>query len=282
MKINLKNQVWLSLRVAGLLLKRINNRQQIAKINKSKFPQALKIKESIVQTLNKNFPTEEILAMKEIEKVRKEYLNSEEEFPKWLPRDKTEGKEKLSDVTKRGSRSKFWGSLLFKLVRNLNPTDVIEIGSCVGLSGAYILQALKLNGKGSFTTLEGSPYRAKFAEKTFAKIGARNFAVEVGNFDNTLNDVLNKKEQIDFAFVDGNHSYKPTVNYFNTLLSFAKPNSVFVFDDINYSPEMLKAWKEISNDKNVCVALDLFVFGLVLVNCNSEQKEKYELSILKI
>ena len=39
--------------------------------------------------------------------------------------------------------------------------------------------------------------------------------------------------------------------------------SVFVFDDINWSEGMKRAWNEIKNHPKVTVTIDLFMMGLV-------------------
>ena len=40
------------------------------------------------------------------------------------------------------------GSILFRLIRNLEPSSCVELGSCVGISASYQAGALSLNKKG--------------------------------------------------------------------------------------------------------------------------------------
>ena len=81
------------------------------------------------------------------------------------------------------SKPPFWASILFKLVRNLRPTKCVELGSCVGISGAYQSAALKLNNVGELISLEGSPDIANIASETFSKLELQEVAsVTVGPF----------------------------------------------------------------------------------------------------
>lgn len=278
---NLQNYFWLSQRILTLILRLPSNRKQKAAMLKSNLPRLKKIAEAIIETQSRAFVNKETEAIEKIERLRKEYLNSETELPVWTPEGDKDGKEKLSTVTRRCSRSQFWDSILFKLVRHLKPQNVLEIGSCVGFSAAYLAESLQINGFGSVVTLEGSPHRAETAKSTLSKLSFENAKVEVGLFDETLPEVLTEINSVDFAFIDGNHKYAPTIKYFETLLPYLSQGSVVVFDDINYSPQMLKAWKEIKNHNSVSATVDLFVFGIALVKANSSPKQNYRLGILK-
>ncbi|MDT0689504.1 class I SAM-dependent methyltransferase [Salegentibacter sp. F188] len=65
------------------------------------------------------------------------------------------------------------------------------------------------------------------------------------------------------VFFDGNHQKQPTLEYFHKLLPAAKNNSVFIFDDIHWSPEMEEAWEEIKKHPEVTVSIDTFYWGLI-------------------
>jgi predicted O-methyltransferase YrrM len=72
-----------------------------------------------------------------------------------------------------------------------------------------------------------------------------------------------KLKKFDLVFFDGNHQKQPTLEYFHKLLPTAKNNSVFVFDDIHWSPQMEEAWEEIINHPEVTVSIDTFYWGLI-------------------
>jgi predicted O-methyltransferase YrrM len=52
------------------------------------------------------------------------------------------------------SKSRNWALLLYHLLRRFRPTSCVELGTCLGLSGAYQAAALKSNGAGLGDTAE--------------------------------------------------------------------------------------------------------------------------------
>jgi predicted O-methyltransferase YrrM len=166
---------------------------------------------------------------------------------------------KVSKIAKYSAVPKKYGRLLFRLVKYYKPVYVLEIGTSLGISTAYMALG---NSTSQIVSIEGNNSLIDIARKTHLYYGVKNVEYIHGNFNEMLPELLLKKK-IDMAFVDGNHRYEATLNYFHWI----KKNSscrIIVFDDINWSPEMHKAWKEISNEVNV--AVDLFQFGIVFLS----------------
>jgi predicted O-methyltransferase YrrM len=252
----------------------------IRKMIEAESPHISKIAEAIKETLAESILPEEIPLVSEIEILRKEYSNSSESIPKWTHEGNIEGKEKISTLAKVGSRSKFWDTLLFKLIRKFTPEVCLELGTCIGLSGAYQAAALKLNGKGNLITLEGSPHRSEISRKTFERLHFQNVKTVEGKFETTLPAIL-EKHHVDFAFIDGNHKYEPTIKYFRTILPRTAEGGIIVFDDIYYSRGMTKAWEEIKQSSRVTASVDLFVFGIIVIGNAPKGKKHFELNLLK-
>ena len=125
------------------------------------------------------------------------------------------------------------------------------------------------NAQSKVWTFEGCPQTAQIAERNFANWAAQkgqkqsNIEIIVGNIDHTLPQQVAVSSPIDFAFFDANHRYEPTVRYFETCLTNAHEDSVFVFDDIHWSEEMEQAWATIRRHPSVTVSIDLLWVGLV-------------------
>jgi predicted O-methyltransferase YrrM len=144
------------------------------------------------------------------------------------------------------SSDPIWCRVLYYLTRLHQPTAVLELGTCVGISGAYIAAALRANDRGHLWTLEGSPLKAELAKETFDRLGLANWAtVEVGPFSGTFDRTLEAMPSVDLAFIDGHHDGSATVGYFSRLIPKLSNGSIVAFDDINYSPSMEDAWGRI-------------------------------------
>ena len=170
----------------------------------------------------------------------------------------------VSDAEK-DSKSPRDCQLLYNIVRAFEPRCVIELGTNIGISGAYIATALKDCGKGGrLTTLEGSPYRMRLAKALHAGLHLDNITYRQGMFANTLQPTLDELPPIDVAFIDGHHQYEPTLRYFDLIARHSSPTCVFIFDDIGWSDGMKKAWSELRTDPRLPVAITFAGLGVAL------------------
>ncbi len=164
----------------------------------------------------------------------------------------------------RASVPEEWGLVLFALVRRFEPGKVIELGSALGISGAYQAAALSLNVRGHMYTLEGCPEMARRARQTLEAIDPQRVTVIQGRFQDTLDGVLDRMQQVDFAFVDGHHDEHATLDYWGRISRRLTLRSVVVFDDIDWSTGMRRAWKAIRVSERVSCSIDLGKLGCCL------------------
>ena len=174
---------------------------------------------------------------------------------------------KVSDIARSALKPKKFGQLMFRTVNHCRSNNIIELGTSLGITTAYLASA---NLNGNVYTFEGAKQVAAIAKQTFDSLSINNIQVIEGNFDDTLQKQLNKMSCVDFAFVDGNHRKKPTIQYFEQLLEKSTESSVFIFDDIHWSEEMEEAWKYIKYHSAVTLTIDLFFIGIVFFR--KEQK----------
>jgi predicted O-methyltransferase YrrM len=124
------------------------------------------------------------------------------------------------------------------------------------------------------TTLEGSEQVAQEAQQVWKNLKLSQIKCITGDFNHTLNEVA--KESFDLVYIDGNHRCEPTLAYFDTLTKNSHKKTIFIFDDIHYSPSMEKAWKQIKNRPEVSITIDLFFIGIVWID-PSLSKENFVL-----
>jgi predicted O-methyltransferase YrrM len=182
---------------------------------------------------------------------------------------------KISDVAAKAGCTPEKGRLLFHLIRFTKPNSIIEMGTSLGLSTLYQYFAAE---NVPFYTLEGCPSTQAFAKKQFQKYAPKAaFQTILGNFDDTLPALLNELEQVDYVLIDGNHRKAPTIDYFEQLAAKAHDNTVLVFDDIHWSPEMEAAWHHIIADQRVTLSLDVLHYGIVFFRKEQLKKEHFAL-----
>ena len=168
--------------------------------------------------------------------------------------------KKVSDIASHALKSPKLAKLLYRIAADLQPGNIIELGTCLGVTTIYLQKAVP---KAKVYTLEGSPETAAIAKETFVKAGLDQIELVIGNFDDTLPGVIKDLNKLDFVFVDGNHQKEATLKYFEWCLLKIHENTLLIFDDIYWSEGMKEAWAEIKAHPQVKVTVDLFWIGLV-------------------
>ncbi len=180
----------------------------------------------------------------------------------------------ISSIAKNAVKSKKYAQLLYRLIKFIQPNNILELGTSLGLTTAYFSAA---NPSATIYTIEANESIAAVAKKNLENLGCKNIILENENFDTILSSVLNDVSSVDFCFIDGNHRSEPTQRYFNQILSKVNDNSVLVFDDIHWSKEMEGAWYTIQKHPRVSCTIDLFFIGIVFFK--NEFKEQQHFAI---
>jgi predicted O-methyltransferase YrrM len=177
---------------------------------------------------------------------------------------------RVADIARTAAKPRRLAQLLFRLANYFRPATILELGTSLGLTTAYLAVA---DSHHRVITCEGCPNTAAIARETFAALGLRNIELVEGNLDDTLAPTLAGLAQpLDFAFFDGNHRYEPTLRYFELCLQHRTDDSVFVLDDIHWSEDMERAWEAIKAHPDVRLTVDLFYIGLVFFRKNQPKQ----------
>jgi predicted O-methyltransferase YrrM len=172
-------------------------------------------------------------------------------------------KQSVRNIAHRAAKPAKYGALLFRLANRFGSKNILELGTSLGLSTAYLAFS---NTHAKVITLEGCPETAAVAKENFRKLKLTNVEIITGDFKDSLPRLLEKERSFDMVFFDGNHRKEPTLDYFKACLERIHAGSVFIFDDIHWSAEMEEAWQQIKQQSTVTVTIDLFFLGIVFFN----------------
>jgi predicted O-methyltransferase YrrM len=199
-----------------------------------------------------------------IENIRRQLLGSKEVIE---IRDLGAGsrisnspRRRIETIARYAEKNSCIGQLLYRLVDHFGSETVLDLGTSLGVTTLYLASPHR---QCRVFTFEGCPETLKVAKRNFSALDLDNIQAVEGNIDQTLPKVLERLGRVDFAFFDANHRLEPTLRYFRTCLGKAHEDSVFVFDDIYWSLEMMQAWQEIKNHSSVTLTVDLFHIGIV-------------------
>jgi predicted O-methyltransferase YrrM len=251
-------------RTFNALAREHTNRGILRQLEHTPYSQGAKIAEAL-KSFRRGLPQSDRGWIEKIELERKRLLNRKEPVvdgslgPAWYDNGATVEQACLDS---KGPKPAL---LLFLLTRALRPNHVIELGTNVGISSAYIGAALKLNGRnGQLITLDVCAYRQRLAKEIHSNLGLDNIGYVRGLFTETLSPSLVQLGSVVLAFIDGDHKYQPTLDYFEEILRFATLDAVFVFDDIRWSDGMRRAWSRIRSDERLGVIVDLDSVGVCI------------------
>lgn len=280
------------LRLSIQMFRRYKARTALSQLTSHKHPKLKAVGDALHETLTHTISIEEQKWINSIEQRRSFLLSSDNEiaiidYGAGKP-DSNRTKEEMKNGVQstalvanicKASKPAFWATFLFKMIRKLEPSSCVELGSCVGISASYLTAALNINGQGGLLSLEGSPEIAEIAKETLETLNLQNGSVITGPFQQTLKGVLVSAKPIDFFFNDGHHNHDAVIQYFNESLPNLSDEAIIVFDDISWSPGMRKEWTKIENDDRVSESIDLQTVGIVLVGKNLKAKKNLRIPL---
>ncbi len=173
---------------------------------------------------------------------------------------KQSDQRRIKDITAISVSDKRKCQLFYNLIKYLNPTNIVELGTSFGLTTMYMALAAP---EAKIFTVEGCSQTISIAIENFEKLNYRNIFTTNSTFDVAFQDILNNIGKADFIFFDGNHLKEPTLRYFEMSLPHIHNDTVFIFDDIHWSSQMNSAWESIKKNELLTVTIDLYYFGII-------------------
>jgi predicted O-methyltransferase YrrM len=177
----------------------------------------------------------------------------------------------IGSIVRESVKSRKDAQLLFRLINMNQSTTILELGTALGITTLYLASA---NSRANVVTMEADEQLCAFAQHLFSEKQQNNIRLLCGKIEQTLPLFLEATDQLDFVFFDANHTYESTMHYVSMCLTKIHSNSIFVIDDIHWSPSMKQAWIELKNDPKVRLSIDLFSMGLLFFN-QDLQKQDY-------
>lgn len=166
---------------------------------------------------------------------------------------------RISELTKSVSISKKYGQLLSRIIDFYSIENCLEMGTSMGLGTAYLASKSR-----KVITIEGCPNTYNRALKNLSHLNHQHINQINEEFTEGLKRAYGIESSFGLIYIDGNHQYKATLDYFNQLIETASNDTFLIFDDINWSEGMRKAWDEIVASDKINVSIELFRMGIVL------------------
>lgn len=181
----------------------------------------------------------------------------------------------IQQIARNSLKPKKYSQLLYRMVRYYQPSIILELGTSLGITTSYLAKG---NPGAKVITLEGASAIAATAKQNFQSLSLNNIKVVEGNFDETLSSTL-QNLKVDLAYMDGNHRYLPTIEYFHQILQHSHNSTIIILDDIHWSKEMEQAWEWVKAHRQVTLTIDLFAIGIVVLRKEILQKQHFSIRL---
>lgn len=167
-----------------------------------------------------------------------------------------------------------YGKVLNSMVRQYEVLKVIELGTSLGMSSAFLLSDNDLH----LTTVEANEVMVEASKKAFNENGySKQINFIHAKFDEVLEDLCLQGLEQTLIFIDGDHNKESVLRYFKCCLPYTKSSTILVFDDIYWSEGMTEAWHEICKHKDVKLSIDMYRMGLVFFRQATKEKEHFQI-----
>jgi len=190
---------------------------------------------------------------------------------------KTDGALTSHHLATAVSVPKRWGMFLHLCADAFDAKAILEMGACVGISGAYLAS---IRSRPYVLTLEGSQPLAQIAQASLAAVSDKGEVI-VGPFEQTLTLTLNRlsanDQKLDVAFVDGHHEEAATLHYVAMISPHLSPTALIILDDIYLYEGLWRAWQTLSSADHV-VAVNVGRFGLLVYDSARAAGRRYDLA----
>jgi predicted O-methyltransferase YrrM len=161
----------------------------------------------------------------------------------------------VSQIATKALKHPRYARLMFRLINQMRYTEVLELGTSLGITTLYLSEATK----GSVLTIDASESISKIASGLNEE--NRRIDYRINTFDNELPALSDRS--FDFIFIDGDHKGESLLRYYDLLRPRLRDNGCIVIDDINWSPDMTAAWARLCGKPDISLSLDLFELGIL-------------------
>lgn len=191
-------------------------------------------------------------------------------------------KRRIKDIAEVAGISIKRAKILFRIVNYFQPNLFLELGTSLGIATYSVAIA---SNKTNIISIEGCKETLYYTDKKFLHCFNLNRLEKIQFINSEFESYITKLDKTLFSnsnwnmiYFDGNHSKQATLNYFNLLLPTITNETIWIFDDIHWSPDMEEAWESIKNHPKVTVTIDTFQWGIVFFR-SEQEKEHFTIRV---
>lgn len=220
-------------------------------------------------------------SFKNIEWIRRDLIQSEEvierhDFGAGTCYHQTINNVSISRIARHSLSQPFQCRFLYRLVVFLESKEIVELGTSLGISTAYLAMA---NSNSIVNTVEGDPEIGIIACKVFDQLSLDNIHLHSASFDEFIAYGLSVVTRIDLLFLDGHHTSEALWKYYHAMKPFMYDQTIIIVDDLYWSADMTEGWKKLIALPEVTQSVDCFHFGVLFFKQDFLNRENHRIRL---
>ena len=213
----------------------------------------------------KNFPVDPA-----IETIRANWQNSSLEINQLTSGTEStvSNPQKVSQIARYGISDPKSCITLCEIAHYLDCRSILEIGTSLGITTHYLAELTIVE---TLVSIDSNKELMALAKQTL-KDANTQIELITADADDAIVALANREATFDMVYVDANHTYEATIRYFKQLKHVIHDESVIIFDDINWSVDMTKAWEKILSDQHVMLSIENYEMGIIFFDTKYAKK----------
>lgn len=178
----------------------------------------------------------------------------------------------ISERYRQTSISPFYGKVLYQTARYLHARNFLELGTSLGVSTLYLAtSSVDICGV-SIDRSQSSLDVITLADDAhyFQKI---KFICD--DFRSALPRIIDTSDNFDLVYIDGDHSYQSTIDNIDKIIPHLTPNAAIILDDIRWSRDMYRAWKQVQSYPIFMYTIDFGRIGILFTHSHTTEKQDF-------
>ena len=178
------------------------------------------------------------------------------------------GKEtSVSSFVKTSLPTKY-NQLLFRMVAYYKPSYILEIGSSLGITTAYLASPDKKKG---VHTIESNEPLAIISLQTVSSLALPNTSQSIGNIRKPFSEIPERK----YGFILINHPNWESEEQIKDIFSIVEEDAIVIFVGINKNAETKLVWNHLISNLNKSISVNLFNFGIIFLKKEVLKKQQF-------
>ncbi len=153
------------------------------------------------------------------------------------------------------------GALLSWLANCLDIHTVLELGTHRGVGTSYLARATSVK---SVWTIDADGQALLHARKLWNCLGVHHKVYAIhGRFEEVLEGTLRRMPSPQLVYMDGHHEGGATRRYFEIIVQHMPSGGWIIVDDIRWSGDMYRCWKDLCAHPRTKMAIDVGYMGII-------------------